>query len=709
MVTTKPAPSDKTLRHMPVPTQWAGIPGLWPLAWLAFTSAVVLAAWAFTQGDLQLEVVAVALGTWAFFLLAWLGRPTLRVGPTGPLGALLVWTILCCAAGWWQGWTVPTIALGTATVATIALGARILRRRARLARTMVWLAEGLGPATSDNRAPTTMLRPTWRSLYGLPVAWHYPPSLTPSEKRVSELESIASARLGIDVKINWQTGRAILEQRPDRAEPTDEDPVIARLNEVLEPMIPGARITSLTRDEDGRPNHVTFTWPAKRTVRVTPMPYRARVARALQTALGFPITVRWEIEADCAHVAPVVPLPDAIAHPPRDEAQPMKAAFGQFRGGNTAVWDLNSTLPHVLIVGGTGGGKTVLMMTLLTALPQTSDITTDVYVIDPKRVGFKGVYGNIPGVNRPATTAAAFVDTLQRVQREMDDRYEALENDHTTRDELKPIVLFIDEGQEMYDVLKTWWVSGEGKEDWKARHGLEKAPTGSEHPAMGMLGSILRLGREARVHVVLASQQAAASWLQTSSRGQFAVRIALRNLSVEDSRMVFGSPIATSGLENTPGRAWVSTGLGAAPEHAQIYWTPKIERGLRDADRAILHGLGVTLPDDASPAAAVAAIDSPSAPTVAELEPPAELEHDGMSHTEPTAGEDLPTTDTPVTAVEDGTQILVDTDTGPALATVETIDPDDVDSDCLAVTYRLADGDLGVVSLRDDETLSVVE
>ena len=82
-------------------------------------------------------------------------------------------------------------------------------------------------------------------------------------------------------------------------------------------------------------------------------------------------------------------------------------------------------------------------------------------------------------------------------------------------------------------------------------------------------------------------------------RGQFAVRIALQNLEAPTSMMTFGSLVATKGLEPVPGRAWVQVGLGMLPEHAQIFWTPKLAPGLKDSDRQILHGLGILLPDDA--------------------------------------------------------------------------------------------------------------
>jgi hypothetical protein len=709
--TTQDDISARELRRLPVPSAWAGLTPMRWAAWLALAVSIAVAGYAFTQRALTVEIVAVAAGLWLFSIGWWLGH-----GRDGRWAVLS--TVACAAAAAYAGWTAVAVLVVALALALAAVGARALARRARTARTLVWLAHGLGPATNDRRAPEDMLEPTWKGdAHGLPIAWLYPRSMTPDQRRTTELEALIGTRLGTPVTITWGPGAATISHGTAEAETETGDVATDRLNAVLRAMLPGARVAELEHDDAGAFQSLTFTWPSERAMRVSPVAFRARIARTLQDALGAPITVSWDLPRDRAHVSPLAALPDRIEHPPRDSAAPMQAVFGQFRDGRPCVWDLNSTLPHVLIVGGTGGGKTVLLLSLLTALPQTADVTTEVYAIDPKRVGLKNI-SRIPGVHAPATTPADFVSTLLKVQAIMDRRYVDLEADTVDRDELAPIVLFIDEGQEMYDALRAWWGSGDGKKDWVERHALEKAPTGSDHPVMSVLGSILRLGREARVHVVLASQQAAASWLQTSSRGQFAVRIALRNLSREDSQMVFGSPIATAGLENVPGRAWVSTGLGSVPEHAQIYWTPKIERGLNEADRTILRGLGVTPPDEDQPNDVDATAEPPlltdGAPqqtAPGRADDPAPQDAAPSAPATPTLDEQAlaATSEEPAAALEDGMRIVADNADGvSAPATVESVEPDDLDPDCLAVTYRFDDGELGVVSLRDDETLPVL-
>lgn len=522
----------------------------------------------------------------------------------------------------------------------------------------------------------------------------------------------------------FEVTEPVVEEEP-RSDPLKED-----VEAVLATLLPGAQVTELDYIEFSKPQEAekdgpvvgkdsgeegspqldvsrfVFTWPPQAAVRASAPAFQGRISKILQGIVGRPITIDFDLTTRTGYAESLTPLPDKIPHPPRNPSEPMKVVFGQFRGGSPCIWDLDAPLPHLLIVAGTGAGKTILILTLLTGLPIGR---AKILPIDPKRIGLFNI-GLIPGARNAATSERGIVDTLLEVKAEMDRRYTYLESEGPhLRESLDPLILVIDEGEEMNDMLADWWASGEGKEDWKARFDLEKAPTGGGHPVMKVLGSILRLGREARVHVILASQQASAAWLSTSSRSQFAVRIALRNLEATTSMMHFGTPIATSGLENKPGRAWVSLGMGVVPEHAQIYWTPKFQTGLNDDDRTILHGLGITLPDDegftgapaeADPSAAVDPAPSAhqgKAAQVVETEPK-ETEADGRWET----------VAVPVPDVEDGTRFLVEVGGITVPATVESVEPDGDDPDCLSLSYLTDDGRRGVLSLADDGTVPVL-
>ena len=88
----------------------------------------------------------------------------------------------------------------------------------------------------------------------------------------------------------------------------------------------------------------------------------------------------WDTEEDYVVFTHPPKLPDVIPHPPRNPDEPMKIAFGQFRTGEPCIWDLDAPLPHLLINGGTGGGKTVLILSILLGLPLGR---TKIVPIDP--------------------------------------------------------------------------------------------------------------------------------------------------------------------------------------------------------------------------------------------------------------------------------------------------------------------------------------
>lgn len=561
----------------------------------------------------------------------------------------------------------------------------------------------------------------------------YPADIVDTDpKFIETLVGQVTNRMGILYRVRKNNSRrcyVILEvDNTEEADPIDPD--CSTIESILSPIVPGLRVSSASRDDAGQLDEIKFQWPASANSRMGKRFFQKQTSDAIEQFVGRSYAVDFDLTQQRAVAAPLVPLPDVIPHPPRNDDEPMKVAFGQFRDGSRCIWDLDAPLPHLLIVGGTGGGKTVLLLAILTALPNkyrrnafgqwvedVDAVGAEIWPIDPKRLGLFNL-DLIPGAKRAATREAAIVTYIMSVKAKMDERYAYLEkNGPHLRATLDPLVLAVDEGEEMVDLLNDWWRSGEGKKDWCERMGLEKAPTGNTHPVMTAFGSILRLGREARVHVILASQQAAASWLNTSSRSQFAVRIALRNLEQSTSLMTFGSLVATSGLENHAGRAWVSVGMGMQPEHAQIYWTPKLAPGLNAADREILHGLGITLPDDPN----YAGPEADSAPVPTELPSqqeeiaPEERRPSGV-HFEPSdeideiseLADNIQTFEVAVSELEIGMQILVDVDGTSRRAEIESVDVDTEDPECMCLGYLTEDGESRLLTVPEAETVTVV-
>ncbi len=103
-------------------------------------------------------------------------------------------------------------------------------------------------------------------------------------------------------------------------------------------------------------------------------------------------------------------------------------ALGVDIGGNPMYYDL-AKMPHMLIAGRTGSGKSVFVQTIITSI--VYHFTPDkckLIIIDPKGVDF-GFWDDIPHLITPIVKldAAAAVNALKWAVREMEERYKQLQ------------------------------------------------------------------------------------------------------------------------------------------------------------------------------------------------------------------------------------------------------------------------------------------
>jgi S-DNA-T family DNA segregation ATPase FtsK/SpoIIIE len=123
----------------------------------------------------------------------------------------------------------------------------------------------------------------------------------------------------------------------------------------------------------------------------------------------------------------IVTLGDVLAAP---EAQTSKTALGVGLGrdiaGKSVILDV-TTLPHVLIAGATGAGKSSCINSIVTSLLMryTPD-QVRLILVDPKRVEL-GAYNNLPHLlTEVVTNPKKAANALDWAVREMDMRYELL-------------------------------------------------------------------------------------------------------------------------------------------------------------------------------------------------------------------------------------------------------------------------------------------
>ncbi len=203
------------------------------------------------------------------------------------------------------------------------------------------------------------------------------------------------------------------------------------------------------------------------------------------------------------------------------EKRGLPFALGEDSSGKPIVLDLTK-LPHLLIAGATGSGKSVCINALiLSLLMSKSPNELQLVLIDPKRVELTP-FNNIPHLITPVIVDTDKVSNiLDYLIGEMDERYKIMESksvrnilsyNEQTNNILPYIVLVIDE---LSDLIMT--------------HGKE---------VESKLVRLAQLGRAAGVHAVLATQRPAVKVVTGQLKTNIPARISFAVASQVDSRVI---------------------------------------------------------------------------------------------------------------------------------------------------------------------------
>lgn len=218
-----------------------------------------------------------------------------------------------------------------------------------------------------------------------------------------------------------------------------------------------------------------------------------------------------------------VPLREVLEDPAFDSANSrLTVGIGMDIGGQAVLADL-AKMPHLLVAGATGSGKSVCINTLIASiLFKARPDEVRLILIDPKKVELS-VYDGIPHLMAPVVTEpeeAALV--LNWSVQEMEKRYAAfagnnvrnieMYNHRFPEDKMPAIVLIIDE---LADLMMA------------APHEVEEA--------------VCRLAQKARaagIHMILATQRPSADVITGSIKANIPSRISFAVSSQVDSRTI---------------------------------------------------------------------------------------------------------------------------------------------------------------------------
>lgn len=230
-----------------------------------------------------------------------------------------------------------------------------------------------------------------------------------------------------------------------------------------------------------------------------------------------------------------VTMREVLTHPDmKKEKSKLAVGLGLGVSGHPVVADVKK-MPHVLVAGATGSGKSICINNIIcTLLFRNSPQELKLILVDPKRVELTG-YNGIPHLLTPVITEAErVISALQWATKEMDKRYKMFAevgarnieeyNEQAGFVSMEYIVIVIDE---LADIMLT-------------------APSKVED----LIVRLAQMARATGIHLIVATQRPSVNVITGLIKANIPTRIAFNVTSMIDSRVIIDSP----GAEKLLGR-----------------------------------------------------------------------------------------------------------------------------------------------------------
>lgn len=323
--------------------------------------------------------------------------------------------------------------------------------------------------------------------------------ILPSLDLLDSPPSLEARQIKDDLKANARILEETLEDFGISVKVTDIErgPVITRYELEPAPGVKSNRIVALSDD-------IALVMKAQSIRIVAPIPGKARIGVEVPNSQSS-----------------VVYLKDLLSSVEFQKAgSKLTLALGKDIAGHPAITDLGD-MPHLLIAGTTGAGKTVCVNSLiLSLLFRSSPNELKLLMVDPKMVEL-APFNGMPHLLCPVLTdAKKAAVALNWVVSEMEERYQLLAkasarniNAYNEKEEKIPyIVVIIDE---MADLMMV------------ARDQIESAIT-----------RLAQLSRAVGIHLIMATQRPSVDVITGVIKANFPARVSFKVASKVDSRTV---------------------------------------------------------------------------------------------------------------------------------------------------------------------------
>ncbi len=227
----------------------------------------------------------------------------------------------------------------------------------------------------------------------------------------------------------------------------------------------------------------------------------------------------------------------------RISIEEVKASDGRLQLMKNAYWEYDS-LPHMLLAGGTGGGKSYFILTLIKSLLETDAI---LYILDPKNYDLADLASVIPNVYFKKEDMIACLNQFYELMMQRTTEMKQMDSYQTGQNYaalgLPAHFLIFDEYIAFMDMI--------GRESTEV---------------MSKIKQIVMLGRQMGFFIILACQRPDAKHLGDGIRNQFMFRVTLGRMSPLGYSMMYGDIEKDFFNKRIEGRGYADSGYSVVSE-----------------------------------------------------------------------------------------------------------------------------------------------